>query len=133
MHAAIGTFRLYSKEVVTNINILKYLMGREAINRLEKIDALELAAAVLLSYYHTNPEYLDGIIYFLTQSQILRQLENRPLIISKFSTERSSEWITSAPAEEIKERIAECGLQSMLIRLRIFSSFGLRTVNRHLY
>lgn len=50
MHAAIGSYRLGTKNVVTNVNILKYLMERENIKRMEKIDALELAAAVLLSY-----------------------------------------------------------------------------------
>jgi len=41
-------------------------MMQEDINRMERIDALELAATVLLSYYPTNPEYLDEIIYFPT-------------------------------------------------------------------
>jgi len=75
MHAAIGTFRLYSKEVVTNINILKYLLEKEDIKRTDKIDALELAAAVLLSYYPTNPEYLDDILFFLRNPKIFANLK----------------------------------------------------------
>ena len=49
------------------------------------------------------------------------------------SNGRAVEWITSAPAKEIKERIAECGLQSIFVRLRIFSYFGWRAVNRYFY
>lgn len=81
-------------------------MKREDINWMEKIDALELAAAVLLSYYQTNPKYLDYIISFLTQSQYLRQLKNRPIIKNRKmripSNGRGDEWITSASAEEIR-------------------------------
>ena len=50
---------------------------------MEKIDAPELAAAVPLSYYSTNPKYLDKIIYFLTLSQHLRRLKNEKLIERK--------------------------------------------------
>lgn len=91
-------------------------MEREDISRMEKIDDLELAAVVLLSYYQTNPEFIDDIICFLTESQNLRKLENRPLIINRPSNRRTIEWITSALPEEINERITDYGFQSMLIR-----------------
>ncbi len=61
MHAAIHQPLTKWKKVATNINILMYLREREDTSRLEKINASELAAAVHLIYYPTNPEYLDDI------------------------------------------------------------------------
>lgn len=68
---------------------------------------------------------------FLAEAQNLRRLENCPLTINASSS--AIEWITTASNhQEIEQRItSERILQSILIRLRIFSAASGKAVYRY--
>lgn len=125
MAAAIGDNK------VPNISFLEYLLERGDIPNKDKIDALEVATAVLLgsSYWNTLRETFS---LYLAQAQNLRIQENCILVPETPRERRSAEWITSSSGDvDIAEQ--ERQLQSILIRLRIFSGMSWGALLRHLW
>jgi len=88
MIAAIGNNQ------VPNVRILKNLLKREEIPNIEKIKALEVAAAVLLSYYESNAHLLKKALSLLTRAQSLRDRENLHIFQSPMNGLLPYEWIT---------------------------------------
>jgi len=125
MTAAIGT------NLLPNMFILKFLMERDDIPNRDKIEALEVALAVLLSY-DDNLVHTHDIDYCLSQAQRLRIIEGITLIPKCRVNGRDVEWVTSSDLEGILQRPSELGMQSILIRLRIFSVMSWETVYRYL-
>jgi len=130
MTAAIGT-NLYP-----NMPILKFLMKRDDIPNMDKIQALEVATAVLLSYdrhFQMSSHPIRDINYCLSQAKNLRKLEGITLIPKTPSNGRAVEWITSSDFQDIHQWSLEHAMQSILIRLRIFSAMSWGAFYRYLY
>lgn len=128
MVAAIGNNQ------VPNMRILKYLLMREEIPNIEKIKALEVAAAVLLSY-EENVHLLKEAFAFLARSRSLRQSEKNNLYFQEPVYERPiSGWIPTAfKPERIQRFYSEYKMKSIRIRIRVFSSISWRAVYRYLF
>lgn len=125
MIAAIGT------NILPNMSILKFLMKRHDIPNMDKIEALEVATAILLSC-ETNLIHAHDIRYCLSEAQTLREIEGIRLVSKTPVNGRAVEWATSSDFEHIQHRPLELGVQSVLIRLRIFSTRIWETVYRYL-
>jgi len=141
MAAAIGNNK------IPNISILKFLLERKDITNMDKIDALELAAAILLSCEndHIIPinyifderlqhdSHHEDICDFLVRAKNLRRQENCPLTPEEEKNGLVVESFTSFENfEHIKQRPLEYQIQSILIRLRIFESVSLGAICRYL-
>ncbi len=144
MAAAIGNNEL------PNLPIFKYLLESGDIPNMDKINALEVAAAVILSYEEEahlpsadthlsrEDEYVNhaqDIIIFLDRARNLRRQENCLLMPNAPVNGRAVEFITSAEnLHHIEQhRLPEYGIQSVLIRFRIFSSISWKVVYRYLW
>jgi len=111
-----------------NISILKFFMEREEISNMDKIEALEMAVAVFLG----NDLHSD-IEYCLSGAQELRKIEGVFLIPKISVNERAVEWATSSRLETIQQWRSELEIQSILIRLRIFSAMNWGAIYRYLW
>ena len=124
MSAAIGN------NAKPNMRVLKLFTEKDDIPNMEKIEALEVAAALLLSHHFSD---VAGMKYCLSQAQELRYIEGITLIPKTPANERAVEWATSSDVENIQQRQTELEMQSILIRLRIFSAFGWGAIYRYLW
>jgi len=128
LRAAYAFFTHSSRE---NFNIFDFLLENEAIDRKEKIDAMELMGAAIL---FSGAEDLFPIASnYWRRALSLREMEkdgSEPLI--KIAMKRKSglsvEWITSAELEHVIQHPSEYLIQSFLIGLRICSSKSKRAV-----
>jgi len=117
MIAAIGNNQ------IPNMFVLKFLMERDDIPNMDKIEALEIAAAVFIGY-DTGLLHTHDIDYCLSRSQNLRLIEGIALVPNASSVGRAVEWTAPVDLEYVLQRPLEHEIQSILIRLRIFSSMG---------
>jgi len=118
---------------VPNITFLNCLLDRKEIPIKDKIEALEIAAAVLLGD-EMNDDLFDIAFDYLTRARNVRNQENLLLTFQPERNDRATEWITSTFNEEdIDQRFDEFPMQSILIRLRIFSALSWRAVYRYLW
>jgi len=125
MTAAIGN------NMIPNMSILKFFMEKDDIPNKDKIEAVEVALAVLLSY-NMNLVHTRDIDYCLSRSQSLRTIEGIVLTPKTPVNGRAVEWATSSDIEHIQQRPLDLGMQSILIRLRIFSCIGWNIIYRYL-
>jgi len=107
---------------ITNA-VLNFFLEREEIGRLQKIDAMELAGAVIIhqcpryDYIFTAFEYWHGALYLrLLETDGAGPIHKTPMKIG--STE---EWVSSTELEHIFKDSSHCLIQSFLVRLRILS------------
>jgi len=109
----------------TNFAILDYLLGLDGIDQMDKIDALELAGATILSkpkYAQLFPKAID----YWRRAHHLREMEKES---TGSSAEKSlgpkkggtMEWTTLSQLEHVIQHPEEYKLQSLLVRLRILS------------
>jgi len=112
LFVAIGNF------MNSNTLNFKFFMERDDISNMDKIEALEVAAATLL---HDRLRNTD-IEYCLSRAQELRKIEGAFVIPKSSLNERAVEWATSSGLVNILQRQSELEMQSILIRLRIFSA-----------
>jgi len=128
MVAAIGN------NEVPNMIIFKYLLEIDEIPNIEKIKALEVAAAVLLSYKE-NVHHIKDALTFLARARSLRQRENYFIDLQEPLNGLPAEWITKRiyNYHEIQWRYSEFLMQSVLIRIRVFSSISYSAVIRYVF
>lgn len=115
-----------------NYSILEYLLERDEIDRKEKIEAMELVGAVILSD-KANAHLFETAFDYWRRALQLRQMEaegSGPLL--KIPMKRKSgltgEWVSSVELEYVVQHRSEYRLQSFLTRLRIYSSRSFRAV-----
>jgi len=114
MSAAIGNYR------VPNISILEYLLKKRDILVIDKIEALEMAAAVLLGR-EENGEYHERIFDFLVRANSFRIEENQLLTPELPIDGRAVEWITTNRDRRlIQQSPSEYFTQSLLMRFKSF-------------
>ncbi len=107
-------------------NIFDFLLGRKEISRIERIEALELAGAVILSDVTPSHCSLPKEIEFWRESLRLRLMDadgSGPFIKNlPEKPGRIVEWTTSEELERVIQHRSEEEIQSFIIRLRILST-----------
>jgi len=110
-----------------NLKVLDFLLEKEDYSRAEKIEAMELAGAVILQNTRNSSIFHIGIDYWRKALHFRRQIELDDLgFIEKprlnLKSVRTTEWNTSVELEDVIEHPDKFMIQSFLVRLRIFSS-----------
>jgi len=110
----------------TNLAVLEYLLERADVTRVEKIEALELAGAVILTNFAGDEELRQKAFDCWRRALHSRQIETKesdPIV--KIPLARLSggkvEWVTTTQLEELIQQSSQYAIQSLLVRLRIFS------------
>jgi len=131
---------------VPHIPILKLLLDRADVINMDKIRALELAAALLISNMNCsntnscrlNIEFADSvteIVHFLSVAKTLRRQEGCPYTEDE---EEVNEWVVESLTsvdnfQQLRERLPDLFIQSILVRLRILSSISWGAFRRYLW
>jgi len=117
--------------------LLDALLVRDDISREDKIDALEMAGAVLLRRYGGREEVALAFRYW-RQALTLRLLkteDNLPIYKTplKSANESLKEWSTEEDLLLLEQDPSQHEMQSLLVLLRIFSGLGWRAVHEHVF
>jgi len=99
-----------------NLKVLDFLLENDCFSRMEKIEAMELAGAVILSRsdYALFPNAFD---YWRRANQ-LRLFAKTPL---QHESGGIVEWFTTEDLERVIQNPSKYKMQSFLVRLRILS------------
>jgi len=121
-----------------NLDLLDILLERGDIPREDKIDALEMAGAVILSNEDKSDEEVALAFRYWRRALTLRLLnteDNRPIYKAplKSMNESLSEWSSLDDLLRIELDPSQHLTQSLLVQLRIFSSLGWRAVYQHVH
>jgi len=105
-----------------NWNTVDYILEKDGVDRMQKIEAMEMAAAIILSKSYNVAEFERAFGYWHRALQ-LRQMEPDPMRKTPLvlKSGQAGEWITSDLLEHVIERPTEYKIQSFLVRLRICS------------
>jgi len=114
---------------------LDFLLERDGINRIDKIDALEMAGAVILGQDENHANFPLAFQYW-RRALTLRLMDTedcRPICKTptKSKSEQLSEWSTLDDLQRIEQQPAQRKVQSLLVRLRILSGIGWNAVDQH--
>lgn len=115
-----------------NFSILNYLLERDAVNRKEKIDAMELIGAIILSTSlndHLVQKAFDYWHRALHQMETGRCGQDKDKTTMKRKSGLTTEWITEAQLDRVIQHPSEYPIQSFLVRLRIYSSKSWKAVS----
>lgn len=112
-------------KVTQNWNAADCFLEKENMTRMQKIEAMEMAAAIIL----TKPCYrseIERAFGYWRRALYLRQMEPDPTPKTSLvlKSGRPGEWITSHQLEDIIAHPSEYQIQSFLVRLRTCSSKG---------
>jgi len=120
-----------------NVNILDFLLERSDYSRAEKIEAMELAGAVILDNEKNLSQFHKGFNYWRRALQFRQTDINGSDPIQKtrsnLESARTAEWITSADLENVIEHPETYMIQSFLVRLRIFSYKSWKAIESTLF
>ncbi len=124
-----------------NAPVLEYLLEREEISNLERIDALELAGATLLLYqqHEEDGSQVSQASDCWNGALQLRESTQEPIpkvpLKSKTTVDwRAAEWTTRKELEELENQpLAEKKIQAALVARRILSSISSKALALHLY
>ncbi len=108
-----------------NMKVLDFLLERNEHNRAEKIEAMELAGAVILGSKKNASKFAKAFEYW-RKALLLRLMDgsnNSPFqkIRLNLNSARTVEWATTAELEDVIEHPETYVIQSFLVRLRIYS------------
>jgi len=111
-----------------NLKVLDFLLEREEFNRMEKIDAMELAGAVILNTFSYPESSFKAFDYWRRALQLRQMMEGAGPII-KIPLQLGSgggkcEWITSEQLEHVVQHPSEHKYQAFLVGMRIISGIG---------
>jgi len=129
--AAIGDDRF------PNLIILDYLLERNDIARIDKIEALEMAGALLLSHDQDDIHFLRAFQYW-RRALHLRSLDTEgcgPICKQpmKSKSGQLTEWSTLDDLLQIEQQPALHEIQSLLVRYRILSRLSCHAFYHHLF
>jgi len=110
-----------------NLKVLDYLLERGEYSRAEKIEAMELAGAVILNKETNALLFPRAFDYWRKTLHLRRQMgEDDSGFIEKMRLNlknvQATEWNSSAELEYVMEHPDKCMIQSFLVQLRIFTS-----------
>jgi len=105
-----------------HFSVFDFLLEREEIENKDKIDALELAGAVILGRTHLAHLTPQAFGYWRRAAH-LRHLEANPIPKTPmvFKRVQRVEWTTLTQLEEIENSPSQRKIQSLLVQLRVFS------------
>jgi len=114
---------------------LEHLLEKDQIARADKIEALELAGAVLLGDDY-EPEKFPLAFQYWRRALTLRLMNTedcRPIYKTplKSKSGQLTEWSTLEDLQRIEQQPVERKMQSILVRLRIFSGLCWKVVQHH--
>jgi len=114
-------------DVCINVEVLDFLLERSDYSRAEKIEAMELAGAVILGNKKNASKFPKAFEYWrkaLLLCKMAIEGSTSPSLSKtrlNLKSVRTVEWITSAEREDVIEHPETYMIQSFLVRLRIFS------------
>jgi len=116
-----------------HLPLLDFLLERDDITRIDKIDALEMAGAVILAHDENHEKFPLAYQYW-RRALTLRLLDtedSRPIYKTplKSKSGQLSEWSTLDDLQRIEQQPAQRKIQSFLVRLRILSAQSWHAVN----
>jgi len=113
----------------TNEKVLNFLLESNSIEPSEKIDALELACAVIRVRSQLSHRRQQAFEYW-RRALRLRMSQNPPLYKTplKLKSGLTKEWTTSEELEHVIQHPSEHEIQSNLVRLRILSGRSCKAV-----
>jgi len=107
--------------------VLDFLLERKKYSRTEKIEAMEMAGAVIIlnkknaSLFHKAFDYWRKALYLRRHTEV-----NDSALIEKphlnLKSTQITEWKTSAELEDVIDHPDKFVIQSFLVQLRILSS-----------
>jgi len=104
-----------------NLDVLDYLLERDEYNRMEKIEALELAGATILSKPQNAPHFPKAFTYWCRSLLLRHQIKTVKVVGRKIG--RNLEWTTLADLARLMVNPVENTTQALLVKLRILSGF----------
>jgi len=118
--------------------VLDFLLEMDDIPRIDKIDALELAGAILLSHDGNHAKFALAFQYWRRALSLrLVDIGEGPIYkaLLQHKNGQLSEWCSLEDLQriELEQDPIEREMQSLLVRLRIFSGISWRTVCRYLF
>jgi len=121
-----------------DLPLLEALLERGDISREDKIDALEMAGAVLIGYEGKSEEDVALAFQYWRQALILRLMDTEECPPIYKTPTRSmngalNEWSTENDLLLLEQDPWQHEMQSILVQLRIFSSLGWRAVYKHMF
>jgi len=111
----------YNDHRSLNLAVLDFLLERDEYNRMEKIEAVELAGATILSKPQNAPHFPKAFTYWDRSLLLRHQMESVKIVGRKIG--RHVEWTTLADLARLTVNPDEYTIQALLVKLRIFSSF----------
>jgi len=122
-----SAIKMYDGDFCLNLAVFDFLLEREEYGRLEKIEAMELAGATILSESQNAPHFPKAFAYWRRAHQ-LRQME---IEVSGSSAEKilgrkigsHVEWTTLDELDQLELHPENYGIQGLLVKLRILSRF----------
>jgi len=126
----------YAKEPY--LAVLDFLLEMDAIPRIDKIDALELAGAILLSHDGNHAKFTLAFQYWrraLSLRLMQMDTEEGPIYKTFLQCKNGqlSEWCSLEDLQRIEKNPAEREMQSLLVRLRIFAGLSWKAVRQYLF
>lgn len=121
----------YSSHMNPNELVLRYLLQREEYSLLEKIDALELAGAMMLLEKEDDVSISKAFLYWNDALDLRESAqESIPKVSLTVSTNvhwRAIEWTTRDQLQELRHRpFSERKIQAILVARRILHRIGTR-------
>jgi len=101
------------------LKVLDFLLENDSFSRMEKIEAMELAGAVILGNSRTAKFPIAH--KYLRRALQLRQMEKDSKIPLQRGSGETIEWVNSEELERGIQNPSEYKMQSLLVRLRILS------------
>jgi len=135
--AAVG-YPLYGKHRGPNEPVLEYFLKRDDTSLLEKIDALELAGAMILLEERNGTSMSRGLGYW-NEAQDLRDsaqgsIPKVPWKVNSLVPWRAVEWTTRDELRELQQRpLAVKKIQALLVGRRILLRFSSKAFVHHLW
>ena len=120
-----------------DLPLLDSLLENKEITRIDKIDALEMAGAVILSY-DENHENFPLAFQYWRRALALRLMitkEDGPIYKTplKSKSGHPSEWSTFDDLQRIEQQPVQRKIQSFLVRLRILSRISWSALRSHFF
>jgi len=120
-----------------DLPLLDSLLENKEITRIDKIDALEMAGAVILSY-DKNHENFPLAFQYWRRALALRLMvteEAGPIYKTplKSKSGQPSEWSTLDDLQRIKQQPFQRKIQCFLVRLRILSNISWSAIRSHFF
>lgn len=129
-----GYIPIFIAASTLRLPLLNFLLEREYADKMEKIDAAEMAAAQLL--LSSRQSRIEVAKEYPRQALLLRQIEFSPIQetpVMTLKSGRTVEWNTSDRIKQIILRQSELNFWAFLIGKRLCSARSWKAVSKFIY